>query len=180
MITKKIDTLTLEEIWAQETDGHIPVLLEIYNPFILWGDNNDGTQEDCYLRVINDSNTIIFKGKKYIPCALSFKAPQEDGTKIGPATITISALDSRIQQMLEQIRNVSDVNVTAAFVKLKTENGKEIMKFRELSKWTFQMETANANRSTATFNLVANNVSNLNVPRDTMDKNQLFSMVDSQ
>ena len=178
MITRKIDTMTLEEIWAQETDGHIPVLLEIYNPFILWGANKGNEQDDCYLRVINDSNSVIYKGKRYIPCGLSFKAPQEDGTKIGPASITISALDSRIQQMLEQIRNVSDVTVTAAFIKMKTENGHEIMKFRELSKWKFQMETGNANRSTATFNLVGNGVYGLNVPRDTMDKNQLYSVVD--
>lgn len=174
MVTKKIDSVTLEEIWAENTDAHIPVLLDIYNPFILWGENNDGSQENCHLRVINDSNTVIFKGKKYIPCALSFKAPQEDGTKIGTASITISALDSRVQQLVAQIRNVSDVDVVAAFVK----SDEKTYRFRELSKWKFQIETATVNRSTATFNLVANNVFNLNVPRDTMDKNQLNSMVE--
>lgn len=173
MITKRIDSATVAELWSETTEGHIPCLMEIYNADLNWGDA-DLEQDNFYLRVINDSNGVMYKGKKYIPCSFSFKAPTEEGTKIGTASITISGLDSRVQQLLEQIELVSDVSVVAMFA--KQDNKKYY--FRELSHWTFKMETANANRSSATFNLTPDSVFSLNVPRDMMDKNQLNSMVE--
>lgn len=173
MITKRIDSLTEKELWSEHTDGHIPVLLEIYNPDIVWGDN-DYEQDNMYLRVINDTNQVMYHGKRYLSCAFSYKPPAEDGTKVGNATITISNLDSRVQQILGSIKLVSDVKVVAMFA--KPEEKKFL--FRDLSSWTFQMETANATPSTATFNVNPDSVFQLNVPRDTMDKTQLNSIVD--
>lgn len=177
MITKKIDSLTMSELWAQNTDGHLPILLEIYNPDIKW-DGEDGLkdleQDNMYLRVINDSNSVMYKGKRYIPCSFSFKAPQEDGTKVGGANITISGIDSRVQQLLGHIRVVSDVTVVSAFVK----NNETKYYFREISHWKFGMETASANRTTVTFNFIPNSTFGLNVPRDFMDKNQVNSIAE--
>lgn len=173
MITKQIDAVTANELWSETTDGHIPGLLEIYNPDIHWGDGSF-EQEDMYLRVINDTNAVRYKGKKYIPCGFSFKPPAEDGSKVGAGTITISNLDSRVQQMIGSIKIPSDVKVVAMFAK---PNGNKYV-FREISTWNFGMENANANRSTATFNLIIDDVYQLNVPRDTMDKNQLNSIVE--
>lgn len=178
MVTKQIDSVTAKELWADLTDGHIPCLLEIYNPDIKWGDNKELGQDDMYLRVINDSNAVKYRGKKYVPCAFSFKPPAEDGTKIGSASATISNLDASTQQLLASIKVVSDVKIIAMFAKPKTEDGKERYIFREISAWTFQMETANANPTTATFNIIPDSVYQLNVPRDTMDRNQLNSMVE--
>ena len=66
-----IQTVAMEEIWKSQSDGYIPALLEIYNPDIKWNDDSLG-QENCYLRVISDTNAVVYKEKKYLPCKFNF------------------------------------------------------------------------------------------------------------
>lgn len=175
MNEKNIQTIAMEEIWARTTDGHIPVLLEIYNPDIKW---NDGSveQENMYLRVIDDSNPVIYKGKKYLPASFEFTPPEEDGKTVGQASITLSAIDSRVVQMLRSIELQCEVTVMAAFAKLVNENGKTTFRFYPLDQIKTRMPSATYNRTTAQLSLVYKDVLKLNVPRDKATKNQLPSV----
>ncbi len=175
MNEKNIQTVALEEIWKQNIDGHVPVLLEIFNPDIKW---NDGSleQEDMYLRVINDSNPVIYKGKKYLPASFEFTPPEEDGKTIGQASITLSTIDSRVVQMLRSIELQCDVMVMAAFAKGTNSKGDKICYFYPIEKLKGRIPSASYNRTTATLNIVYKDVLKLNVPRDVATKDKLPSV----
>lgn len=175
MNEKNIQTVAMEEIWKKSSDGHIPVLLEIFNPDLRW---NDGSleQENMYLRVIDDSNPVIYKGKKYIPACFEFTPPEEDGKTIGQASITLSAIDSRVVQMLRSIELQCDVKVMAAFMKITKENGGITYKFYPIEELCARMPSANYNRATAQLTLAFKDVLKLNVPRNIATKNRLPSM----
>ena len=175
MNEKTIQTIAIEEVWKQNTNGHIPVLLEIYNPDIKWQDNSQD-QENMYLRVINDSNPVMYKGKKYIPCRFEFTPPEENGKTIGQASIQISAIDTRIVQMLRSIELQCEVTVMACFAKMVTESGKITYRFYPLDHLKTKMSSATYNRITAQFTLVFKDVLSLNVPRDRATKNHLPSV----
>lgn len=175
MNEKNIQTIAMEEIWKQSTDGHIPVLLEIYNPDIRW-DDGSLEQENMYLRVIDDSNPVTYKGKRYLPARFEFTPPEEDGKTVGQASITLSAIDSRVVQMLRSIELQCEVTVMAAFAKMASKDGKVIMKFYPLEQLKAKIPSANYNRTTAQLTLVYKDVLKLNVPRDTATKNILPSV----
>jgi len=175
MNEKNIQTIALEELWNQNTDGHLPVLLEIFNPDIKWGDDEQ-EQENMYLRVIDDSNPVVYKGKKYIPARFDFTPPEETGKTIGNASITLSAIDSRVVQMLRSIELQCQVTVMAMFAKKVTESGSTTYMFYPLDHLRTKMNSASYNRVTAQMNLVFKDVLKLNVPRDKATKNQLPSV----
>jgi hypothetical protein len=83
--------------------------------------------------------------------------PETDGTKIGNASISISALDYRIRKLLNSIRVPSDVKIVAMFAKVNKEKEEDgfIFKFKELESYTFRMEMAECNRTVAKFTLLA-------------------------
>lgn len=170
MNEKNIQTVALEEIWKQNSDGYMPVLLEIYNPDIKWSDGSL-EQENMYLRVIDDSNPVIYQGKRYLPCRFEYTPPEEDGKKLGQASINLSAIDSRVSQMLRSIELQCEVKVVAAFAK----NG-STYKFLPLDYLTAKMPSATYSRTTATLTLVNKDVMQLNVPRDVATKNTLPSV----
>ena len=175
MNNKNIQTVAMEEIWKQNTDGHVPVLLEIYNPDIKW-DDGSLEQENMYLRVIDDSNPVIYKGNRFLPACFSFTPPEEDGKTVGQASITLSSIDSRVVQMLRSIELQCEITVVAAFAKMATESGKTIMKFYPLDNFKAKMPSATYNRTTAQLSLVYKDVLKLNVPRDMATKNTLPSV----
>ena len=174
MNEQNIQTVTMEEIWKQNTDGHIPVLLEIYNPDIRWGDNSL-EQDNMYLRLIDDTNPITYKGKKYLPCKFSYTPPEENGQNIGNATLTLSAIDTRVTQLLRSIEIESRITVVAAFVKEGN-----IYTFLPFMNQTGQMVTANYNRVTASITVVNKDVLQLNVPRLAATKDLFPSVVEEQ
>jgi hypothetical protein len=173
---KNIQTVLMEEIWKDDTEGHIPVLMEIFNPDIKWSDGS-GDQENMYLRVIDDSNTVVYKGKKYLPCKFNYTPPEENGKTIGQASITISALDTRIVEVLRSVQEECQVSVVAAFAKkvTVTQSGQETTtyKFYPLDELQAKMQSATYSRTTAQLNLVYKDVLKLNVPRNIATKDKL-------
>ena len=94
---KNINAVALEELWKKDTDGHIPVLMEIFNPDIKWEDGSL-EQENMYLRVIDDSNPVMYKGKKYLACKFNYTPPEENGKTIGqegPMKVKVTCVDYR-------------------------------------------------------------------------------------
>jgi len=175
MNEKNIQTVALEELWKQNTSGHIPVLLEIFNPDIKWEDNSL-EQENMYLRVIDDTNAVVYRGKKYLPAKFNFTPPEETGKTVGQSTITLSAIDDRVVQMLRSIELQCDVTVMAMFAKETTASGKSTYKFLPLDNLKTRMPNATYDRITAQLNLAYKDVLKLNVPRDKATKNQLLSV----
>lgn len=164
-----IDVVTMKDLWDSNTDGYLPILLEIYNPDIVWTDKEKSfySQEDSYVRFIADEIKVVYKGKTYLPCAFEYTPPESDGSKIGSASITISALDTRVRQVMRSIQLPSEINVVALFGKQeKSENGGFIYKFVELNTMSFTMTTASANKTTASFNLDFDRSLMQNVPYD--------------
>lgn len=169
MIKKQIQTVAMDEIYKRNSDGYIPVLLDIYNPDIKWNDNSL-EQDDMHLRVVADSNNVKYKGKRYLACKFEFKPPEQDGTKVGSASITLSALDTRVTQMLRMIDLVCEVDVVTAFAK----NGSQY-KFIPLDEYKMQMKSSTYSRTTANLVLSPDDVWSLNVPRDVATKDRFPS-----
>ncbi len=176
---KNIQTIAIEELWKDDTDGHIPILLEIFNPDIVW---NDGSleQENMYLRVIDDSNPVMYKGKKYLPCKFNYTPPEENGKTIGQASISISAIDTRIVELLRSVQATCEVTVVATFAKKVTvnEGGNEITTYRffPLDELKSKMQSATYSRVVANLSLVYKDVLKLNVPRNIATKDKLPSV----
>lgn len=160
----------MEELWKSGVEGWFPVLVEIYNPDLKWSDSSL-EQDDMYLRVISDTNAVIYKGKKYLPCRFTYTPPEKDGKQVGQASITISALDSRIIQMLRSVEIQCEITVVAGFVK----NG-SVYKFIPLDTFKGTVASASYNSTTAQLDLTYKDVLALNIPKDTMTKDMLPSV----
>lgn len=178
-MTKNIQTVTMDEIWKDNSDGHIPVLMEIFNPDIKW-DDGSLEQENMYLRVIDDSNPVVYQGKKYLPCKFVYTPPEENGKQLGQANITLSAIDSRVVQLLRSVEVECEINIVAAFAKriIVQEGGVEKItyKFLPIDELKTQLSSANYNRMTAQLSLTSKNVLELNVPRDIATRDKLPSV----
>ena len=164
-----VDVITMRELWKENTDGYIPILLEIYNPDITWSEDEKASyaQVDSYIRLISDNSRVVYKGKTYLPCAFTFTAPEVDGKKVGAASISISALDARIRKLLRSIKLPSEANVVSVFCKSeKGTTGQYIYQFSEIQTTPFMMNSAGSNPTTATFNLVFDKDMAQNVPYD--------------
>ena len=140
-----VDVITMTELWQQDIDGYLPVLMQIYNPDISWTQeeiDSDG-QENSYIRLIADESRVVYKGKTYLPCAFDFTPPEIDGKKVGVASITISALDSRVKKLLRTIKVPSTVTIVSVFAKTrKDESNNFIYSFAELNTRPFKMSSA--------------------------------------
>ena len=164
-----VDVITMTELWQQDIDGYLPVLMQIYNPDISWTQEEIDSygQENSYIRLIADESRVVYKGKTYLPCAFDFTPPEIDGKKVGVASITISALDSRVKKLLRTIKVPSTVTIVSVFAKTrKDESNNFIYSFAELNTRPFKMSSASSNKTTATFNLSFGKDMTQNIPYD--------------
>jgi hypothetical protein len=163
-----LDVVTLNDLWQNDIDGWLPVLMDIYNPDIVWTDEEKEAygQDDSYIRVIADDNQVVYNGHTYLPCAFTYTPPEVDGKKVGTASISITALDARVKRILRTIKIPSEVTVVSMFAKVTRESGSPIYKYRKLNSKPFMMNSASSNKTTATFNLVFGNNFGQNIPYD--------------
>lgn len=165
-----VDVITMTELWKQDIDGYLPVLMEIYNPDISWTPEEKTAygQEDSYIRFIADESRVIYKGKTYLPCAFDFTPPEIDGKKVGVASVSISALDSRVKRLLRTIKIPSTATIVSVFCKTERDQGSGnfIYQFSELNTRPFKMSSASSNKTTATFNLSFGKDMTQNIPYD--------------
>lgn len=170
MNEKHLQTVAMEELWKSQSDGYIPALLEIYNPDIKWTDESLG-QDPCYLRVISDTNAVVYKGKRYLPCKFEYTPPEENGKKIGNASLTISSIDQRVPMILRSIDLQCEITINAYFSKVGS-----VVKFYPIDSLKAMGPTASYNKSTATFNLVFKDVSQLQIPTEEATSDKLPSV----
>lgn len=172
MNEKNLQTITMEEIWKSQSDGYLPCLLEIYNPDIKWTDNSL-EQENCYLRVISDTNSVVYKGKRYLPSRFNFQMPEENGKQIGSANLSISTIDARVIQILRSIDIPCEITIKAFFAKKGS-----VIKFNPLDSITMIAPSVTYNRLSAQFNLVFKDTLSINVPAEIATKDKLHSVLE--
>lgn len=166
---KNIDSITLEELFSSSTDGSIPILLDIVHDEITWtdakddsGKYNDLSQEEGHLRLINSTTPVRYNGNKFLPSVFSYTAPSTDGKTVSGTTITISAIDKRIVEVIRLIKSKPTCTIEAFFTKL---SDKEFM-FHKLNHYEFEMASVTWDETTAKWSLVFDPASQINVPID--------------
>lgn len=168
MATKTIESETLEELFSKDTDGSIPVLMDIEHEDINWGNikDKDGSlgdleQENGHLRLINASYSVKYQGKKYLPAYFAFTMPSEDGKTVGQTSVTISAIDQRIIKIIRSIENKPTVTFVALFSRKDS-----TVSFSKLYKYSFEMDSVTWDGVSAKWNLIFDPAMQLQVPRD--------------
>ena len=165
-----LDVVTMNDIWQADIEGSVPILIEVYNPDIVWTDEEKEVykQDNCYLRLISDDNKVKYNNKVWLPSSFEFTPPDTDGSKIGNASVSISALDPRVRYLLRSIKLPSEMKIVAMYSKrtLVPETGKFIYQFIKTDMASFTMTTASANNTSATFNLSFDRALNQNIPFD--------------
>lgn len=156
---RNIESITLQELFAQDTDGNIPILLDIQSDEIFW---EDQAQENGHLRVVNNNVAVMFEGKKYLPAFFSFDQPSEDGTKVGDTSITISAIDQRVIEIIRSITQKPIAVIDALFTRI---DDAKIM-FSKLYHYRFQMSDVTWDGVSAKWKLTFDPAMALNVPVD--------------
>lgn len=170
---KNIDSITLEELFSSSTDGSIPILLDIIHDEITWSDEkdesgkyNDLSQEEGHLRLINSTTPVRYNGNKYLPSFFSYAAPSVDGKTVANTSITISAIDQRIVEVIRSIKSKPICIIEAFYTKL---SDYEFM-FHKLNHYEFEMSSVTWDESTAKWNLIFDPASQVNVPIDLATK----------
>lgn len=158
----RIESITLEELFKNEQPGSVPILMDIQHDRFIWQDGNPYNQENGHFRVINDTRGVKFNGKTYVPMSFSFEAPSEDGKTTGSASVTISAVDRRIIEIIEKIDTPPECEIEAYFEKIDENR----VKFTRLFGYKLKMGSVVFDKLTARWNLVFSSLLQLNIPRD--------------
>lgn len=162
---KTINSITIKELFDESSSGLLPVMADIEHDHIVWNDNS-AEQENGHLRLINDGAAVKYKGKKYMPSVFQFTMPTEDGKKIGNTTITVSAIDQRIIEIIRSINNnPPTLTITAVFGK-RNVDGRVGYEFHELNEYKFTMNNCRWTETTAQWDLVFDTTMQINVPID--------------
>lgn len=155
---RNIESITIEELFKQSVNASIPILIDIQHDDIKWEDNE---QENGHLRLINDSTAVRYENHTYLPAIFSFTMPEENGQKIGNTSVTVSAIDKRIVEIIRSINSKARCTFMAFFAKQDAS-----YYFSKLYNYEFEMDSVTWNGITAQWNLVFDPVMQLNVPRD--------------
>ena len=156
-----IEAATSEELFKQDTDGCIPLLVDITDDNIIWN-SPDSLDENGHLRLVYGNIPMIYEGKKYRPANFSFEPPSEDGVKVGSASVTISAIDQRVTEIIETIESSPHLTVIAAYSKM----GDEEFVFSKLYHYEFTMGSVQWDGITAKWNLTYDSAMEQNCPVD--------------
>lgn len=158
---KLYDVITLKELFSSSTAGNIPILLDVQHDDLVWEDEGYG-QENGHLRLINSTTAVMYAGHKYLPGFFQYTLPSEDGSKISNTSITISAIDGRVIEMIRKIYSPPKAVVEAYFSMI----GETEFVFRKLNHYEFQMNDVQWNEQTAKWNLEFDPTLQLSIPVD--------------
>lgn len=170
----------LRDLYAKQTDMALPVMFEVYNPDISWTDEEKEVygQTNSYIRFINSDMKVKYQGNTYLPCVFEYQMPDSDGSKIGNASVTISALDGRVRRLLRSIRLPSTFKVVATYAKIKKDDNTGnfyYYAFQEINSISYQMLSASSNKTTASFELYFDRSLAINVPTIVATKDKVPS-----
>lgn len=160
--------MTLKELMSSSTVGTFPVLIDIQSEQIQWNYDRSETdprhrQEHGHLRLINSNAAVVYNGCLYEPAVFNCELPSEDGSKVGNTSITISAVDQRIIQVIRSITSKPTAYIESFFTKISDTQ----YVFSKMYHYEFQMTSVTWDRVSAKWNLVFDPSMQVNVPRDT-------------
>lgn len=158
---KSLELETLKDLFDQNQDGNIPVLVDITHEEIKWQDQSF-EQEDKHLRLINAPAAVMYNAHKYIPSVFQFTMPKEDGVKVSDTSITISAIDQRIIEVIRAIKTNPTAVIEAFYSKI---NNDEYL-FSKLYHFEFKMGACSWDDVTAKWTLEFDPGMQVNVPKD--------------
>lgn len=164
---RNIESITLQELFASSTAGSLPILIDIRHDALKWSDPSL-QQEDGHMRLINAPTAVRYNNKRYLPSVFTYTMPTEDGSKVGNSSITISAIDKRIIELIRSIKTYP-IAVIEAFFTQPTDN---TYVFSRLYHYEFQMKDVTWDNTTAKWNLVFDPVMQMNVPKDLGTKSR--------
>lgn len=151
-----LNVVTTNELIQKDIEGYFPILLKVENSDISWTEEEKSVykQNDGEICLICDENTVIYKGKTYLPCSFSAQLPENDSSKIGSATISITALDVRVKKLLRSIKTESEIEFIAMFCKCdKKDSSGFLFKYIPLKLAKFTITMASVANGTASFRL---------------------------
>lgn len=157
---KNINVLTLEELYGSSLEGNIPILLTIKHDAISWDTNNEDYEEGV-LRLIGSNTAVRYKGKKYFPCHFDFTPPSEDGQKVANTSLSISAIDRTIIEVVRKLRSNPIADIDCFYTKISDTE----FVFSKLYQYTFEMSDVTWDEKLLKWSLIFDPVSQSNVPR---------------
>lgn len=175
---KNIDTITLKELFRDSTEGSFPILVDIRHEDIVWKDSSN-SQENGHLRLINSEVPVVYNTKHYLASHFEFTQPQEDGVKVGDTSISISAVDKRIVEVIRSIKSNPKCIVEAFYTTLK-EGEDTVYAFSKLYKYEFMMKSCSWDSVTAQWNLVFDPSMQINIPKDTATLSRCPSITENE
>lgn len=176
---RNINAITLKELFKENTDGSFPILIDIVHEDIVWSDDNPNYSQG-HLRLINAETPVKYQNNYYLPSHFEFTPPQEDGVKVSNTTITISAIDKRVVEIIRNIRSNPKAVIEAFYFKIESEGELPLYKFSKAYKYEFLMAACNWDSITAQWTLVFDPVMQVNVPKDTATASRCPSVMDSK
>jgi hypothetical protein len=125
----KISSFSKRKITQQRTPASFPVLIEI------------APEGEPVLYYTNASENITYDGKIYNAASFSIQPPDRDGSKIGDATLTMSAID---QVWIEKIRSTK-IPAKLRFIAVIVYKEGSIAGIEPLEENSFTLRAANWN-----------------------------------
>jgi hypothetical protein len=138
------------EIASQRTAARFPYLIKITHP----------DYPDMFFA--NSSQDITYKSDIYNAATFSVQPPDRDGSKIGDATLTMSAID---QVWIEKIRGTQKPAKLQFIAVIVYDQGSTIG-IEPLEENSFTLRAASWNELAITWNMVFDEVQSILIPSD--------------
>ena len=154
---------TIEELHKRNSDSSYPVMIDVQHDYIIWSKKllETGQYENGHLRLINDTRGVLYQGKYYFPSSFSYTPPTDEGKAETKASISISAIDSSIRTIINNITSGATATITTVFEKVSLN---EVV-FYPIRSVVFSMGDIDYDKLRAKWNLFSDNVLSLNIPR---------------
>jgi hypothetical protein len=140
-----------KEIARQRTAAKFPFLIEITHPVYET------------MRYANSSQNISYQGNIYYAASFAINPPDRDGSKIGNATLSISAID---QFWIEKIRETQEP-AELRFIAVIVYDEGFISGVEPLEENKFTLRAVNWNETVITWTMVFDETMSLVVPSET-------------
>lgn len=140
----------LQQIYRLQTAAMFPALLKI--TYV-----EDGVTK--YLRLVNNDTDLTYSEEVYSCARFKYTPPKYSDKQIGDGSITISAVDQTIVQIIRSISTRATAQIVAAFY---FEDG--TLLFEPIEEWTFQLAKVSWDEGVATWQMIYDDRMDILVP----------------
>ena len=152
-MARNVTQITREAITAPQTDKVFLLMLEISSSELV---------ETLYF--VQNNESILSNGKTYLPVNFSMTLPREESGKVQDTTISISAIN---RQIIEIVRTIVDPPTITVFI-IRSDAPDVV----EVGPWSFKLRNISYNVNTMSGNLLfetslRNNISTIRVSNQT-------------